>query len=246
MSAVANVRIGCAGWSVPREAAVLFPEEGSHLARYAARFDTVEINSSFYRRHQRKTYERWARSTPEGFRFAVKMPKTVTHQYRLAETETLVRDFLEEISGLGEKLGPVLVQLPPSFRYDGELVDRFFGDLRRRFSGPVVCEPRHGTWFDGEADRRLGTHGVGRVGADPAVCASARAPSAVGPRYWRLHGSPRTYWSVYEDDVLADAARDLLRATREGATAWCIFDNTALGASVPNALLTARYVRSAA
>src|SRR3984957_19162317 len=77
------LRVGTAGWSVPSRYAAEIPAGGSHLERYARRFDAVEINSSFYRSHQRKTYERWAQSTPQGFRFSVKVPKAMTHDQRL-------------------------------------------------------------------------------------------------------------------------------------------------------------------
>ena len=110
--------IGCAGASIPREAAPSFPSEGSHLERYAARFPVLEINSSFHRPHQPATYARWADSVPAGFRFAVKLPRTITHDQRLAGVEELLRKFAAEAGALGDKLGCVLMQLPPSMQFD--------------------------------------------------------------------------------------------------------------------------------
>jgi uncharacterized protein YecE (DUF72 family) len=89
-----------------------------------------------------------------------------------------MREFLSEIGGLGAKLGCVLVQLPPSLAYDPRTVESFFGSLRARHRGPVVCEPRHPTWFTGAADRRLEAHGVGRVAADPSCGDGGDEPSA--------------------------------------------------------------------
>src|SRR5689334_17239458 len=111
-------RVGTAGWAIPRPVAERFPAEGSGLARYAARFDAVEINSTFYRSHRPATYARWVASTPPQFRFAVKLPRTITHEARLADSAARIAAFRAEAAQLGEKLGPLLVQLPPSLAYD--------------------------------------------------------------------------------------------------------------------------------
>ncbi len=111
------VRVGTAAWSIPKLHAQAFPEEGSHLERYGAVLNAVEINSSFYRPHQRSTYERWAGTVPDAFRFAVKVPKAITHERRLADTDALLDRFLSEVSGLGKRLGPLLVQLPPKLSF---------------------------------------------------------------------------------------------------------------------------------
>src|SRR3954468_23310589 len=115
------VYIGTAGWNIRREHAHRFSNEGTHLERYASRFNAVEINSCFYRPHRLATYERWAASVPERFRFAVKLPKAITHEARLVDITAAVDKFLDEISGLGPKLGPLLIQFPPSFAFDGTL-----------------------------------------------------------------------------------------------------------------------------
>ena len=211
-----------------------FPAAGSHLERYAARFNAVEINSSFYRPHRPQTYQRWAAATPEGFRFAVKAPRTITHERRLADCEYLIQAFLDQIELLGDRLGPILVQLPPSLAFDPGLVEVFFRDLRGRFSGPVACEPRHPSWFEPAADRLLATHRIARVAADPAPDPRAATPGGWSDfRYIRLHGSPRIYYSTYGSDRLAALARTL---DPESPETWIIFDNTALGAAAEDAL----------
>ena len=101
-----RIRVGCAGWSIPKEHAGRFPEDGSHLARYAERFPAVEINSSFYRPHRPSTYARWAAETPEGFAFAVKVPKEITHTRRLVDADEPLDRFLDETAALGDKRGP--------------------------------------------------------------------------------------------------------------------------------------------
>ena len=95
------VYIGCAGWTIPAAHAGRFPESGSHLHRYAQVFGAVEINSSFYRAHRPATYARWAASVPEDFRFAVKMPRAISHQARLADCAAAMQAFLGEVHQLG-------------------------------------------------------------------------------------------------------------------------------------------------
>ena len=229
------VHVGVAGWSIRKEHIDLFAKDGTHLQRYASRFDAVEINSSFYQSHQRDTYARWAKSVQAKFRFAVKAPKFLTHERCLEETGEPLAQFVHEIGGLGKKLGCVLVQLPPGLAYDPRTVETFFSKLRARYRGPLVCEPRHPTWFSGAADRRLEAHGVGRVGADPP-CADAGDQPAASMRviYYRLHGSPQMYYSSYPDEYL-DCLAQRLRAIRK-TPVWCIFDNTARGAATLNAI----------
>lgn len=231
-----TVRVGCAGWSIPREHAARFPGEGSHLERYARVFDAVEINSSFHRPHRRSTYERWAASTPAGFRFSVKLPKEITHRRKLADAAEPLDRFLAEAGGLGDRLGPLLVQLPPSLAFDPLTAADFLALLRGRFAGDVVLEPRHPSWFAAEPEALLTAHRVARVAADPAPVTAAAEPGGwPEPAYFRLHGSPRTYYSAYEPDFLDTLAARLRPLSRAGR-AWCIFDNTAAGAAAGDAL----------
>ncbi len=229
------MRIGCAGWSLPKEHADHFPGEGTHLERYAARFPGVEINTSFYRPHRPDTYARWADSTPETFRFSVKAPRVVTHERRLVDVADELDRFLGEVANLGDRLGPILVQLPPSQKFV-EKAETFFSLLRERFAGEVACEPRHATWFDAAAEQLLTKHRVSRVAADPAVLPAAAEPGGwQGLVYYRLHGSPRMYYSPYSRDRLQSLALRLIELART-ASVWCIFDNTAEGEATANAL----------
>jgi uncharacterized protein YecE (DUF72 family) len=128
----AAIRIGTAAWSIPKENAAPFPAVGSHLERYGAILNAVEINSSFYRPHRRATYERWATLVPDDFRFAVKVPKAITHERRLKNASDLLDRFVSEVSGLGHKLGPLLVQLPPSLSFQAGIADQFLRELEHR------------------------------------------------------------------------------------------------------------------
>jgi uncharacterized protein YecE (DUF72 family) len=232
-----QARIGCAGWNIPKQHAASFPPHGAHLERYARRLDAVEINSSFYKPHRYGTYERWARAVPVGFRFAVKAPREITHARRLADSTPAIDAFLAQVSGLGEKLGPLLFQLPPSLEFDAFHVGRFLADLRARFTGGVVCEPRHASWFSARAETLLSEFRVSRAGAHPAVVGTAAQPGGWnGLLYHRLHGSPRIYYSPYNPDYLDMMSERLAHAANGDRPCWCIFDNTALGAAMANAL----------
>ena len=238
-SPLSRVRAGCAGWSLPRPLWPEFPAAGTHLQRYAARFNAVEINSSFYRPHQSGTYARWADSVPDNFRFSVKLPKTITHQQRLADCDAMLDTFLAQVTCLGERLGCLLVQLPPSLAFDAGTVKAFLAALRERHGGPVALEPRHASWFAPPADALLDACRIGRVLADPLVDQAGRAPGGfAGLVYVRLHGSPRMYYSAYERAFLDALVVRLEIAAASGANVWCIFDNTAEGAAVADALYT--------
>src|SRR3954470_8519864 len=103
-----DIRIGTAGWALRSQSAGEFDGDGTHLERYARKLSCVEINSSFYRPHRETTYKRWAACTPATFMFSVKIPKRITHEKRLVDCEQDLDQFLNEISGLGKKLGPLL------------------------------------------------------------------------------------------------------------------------------------------
>lgn len=225
--------IATAAWALPRDVRDSFPPGASNLERYAGRFEATEINSSFYRPHRRVTYERWAASVPPGFRFAVKLPKAITHEARLVDCEPMLARFADETAGLGDKRGPILVQLPPSFAFDGALATQFFAQLGTIVGGPIAFEPRHSTWFEPDAEALLVAHRIARVAADPAQVPTAAHPGGWrGLAYFRLHGSPRIYWSRYG----AALAEWLERARSATGEAWMILDNTAGGEATRDAL----------
>ena len=232
-----RILVGCAGWSLPRAEQAELPDSGSHLERYASGFEAVEINSSFHRPHRPATYARWSASVPESFRFSVKVPKTITHGLRLQNTGGLLDTFLAEVAGLGDKLGCFLVQLPPSLVFEPDAAASFFADLRSRSPAPLACEPRHASWFDSSADDLLRDLEVARVAADPARVPEAGEPGGWrGMSYYRLHGSPRMYYSAYSEEYIVALASRIRADAAAGRNVWCIFDNTTLGAATRNAL----------
>lgn len=241
--AMTALRLGTAGWTIPRADAAAFPATGSHLERYARVFAAAEINSSFHRPHRRATYTRWAASVPPGFAFAVKCPRTITHTARLVDCGAALDTFLGECGGLGAALGVLLVQLPPRLAFDEVVADRFFTALNARSGTPIACEPRHPGWFGPDADALLVGHRVARVAADPAIVPAAAVSGGwPGLAYWRLHGSPALYRTSYDDGRLGPLAA-ALAASAAARPTWCILDNTASQAATGDALSLAARLR---
>lgn len=232
-----QVFVGTAGWSIAARHAGAFCEGGPQLDRYAGRLNAVEINSSFYRPHKRETFERWAGAVPPGFRFSVKLPRLITHERRLAGCAEALDAFLGQVAGLGRRLGVLLVQLPPSLRYAPGVAGPFLRGLRERTGAGLACEPRHPSWFGPEAGELFESLRIARVAADPVPRGCAEGPGGwQGLVYRRLHGSPRIYYSDYPAGYLEALARRLGGETENGADVWCIFDNTAQGHALDNAL----------
>ena len=234
-TAVPRVRIGLAGWSNPPDEREQRRHLQTHLSFYAEHFSCVEINSSFYRSHQRATYARWREETPAAFRFSVKMPQRITHDNHLKRCAAEVAHFFQEIECLQSKLSVVLVQLPPTLEFNSRSVRAFFSRLPERRGTKIVCEPRHASWFTRTAQSVLREAGVARVAADPARHLGAESPGGRSQlAYFRWHGSPRLYYSKYTDEQLARFAATV--NSTKAREIWCVFDNTARHAAWADAL----------
>lgn len=187
----------------------------------------------------------WADQTPVDFRFAAKLPQAITHDARLRRSRAVLERFLAEVAGLGQRLAVLLVQLPPSLPFEARPIGHFFELFRALHPGSIVCEPRHASWFTPPAERLLQAWHICRAAADPApfpgsdACggwssvAPPGAPDAV--YYHRWHGSPRPYWSRYPGAWI-ERMGSYATALPDTAERWFIFDNTAGGHAVGNAL----------
>jgi uncharacterized protein YecE (DUF72 family) len=234
LASTGDPRIGIAGWAMPAELSDKSPEPQSHLAQYSQYFNAVEINSSFYRPHRHHTYKRWSASVPPSFCFAVKMPKLITHERRLLGCADDLNAFLHGVAGLGEKLGVLLMQLPPSAVFDEKVTREFLELLSNRSMAKIVCEPRNPSWFSSGAEDLFARFNVTRVSAHPLP---RDCPGEVSENsdfvYLRLHGAPRMYYSPYSPEFLRGISSQISLGMH--GTTWCIFDNTADGAAWPNA-----------
>ena len=159
----------------------------------------------------------------------------------LAGCVALLDVFLDEAEGLGDKLDVLLVQLPPKSVFKKRIAGAFFRDIRARTSTNVVLEPRHASWFAPGVDDWLAKRRIARVAADPARVAGAGEPGGWSKlAYYRWHGSPRVYYSDYGAVALAALKRRLENNRPHASSVWCIFDNTASGAALGNALTLQR------
>jgi uncharacterized protein YecE (DUF72 family) len=230
--------VGAAGWSIPARYKDDLPGSGSHLERYAQRLNAVEINSSFHRHHRAQTYARWAASVPAHFRFSVKVPRALTHEGELIARPDVLDQFIEEIHGLGSKLAVLLVQLPPKLEFNVTSAKRFFNAIHRRIDVCLACEPRHPSWGSDRAESLLIDLAISRVAADPPLWPGADVPGGCDEfAYFRWHGQPRKYYSDYGEECLATLERQM--AQSHATQTWAIFDNTAHGFALNNALAVA-------
>ena len=242
-TALTTARIGTAGWALPKALRVSQADDKSVLQQYAALFDAVEINSSFYRPHRRATYERWRDAVPRSFRFSVKVPKTITHELGLLRCRSETVSFMDTVRGLDDKLAVLLVQLPRSRTFEKSVAAAFFKALRRETAAHIVCEARSPSWFTKAATAMLEEYGIFRAFADPVPSGCEwTAPARPPFSYFRLHGSPRMYYSAYSLDYL----RGVAATARAQTQTWYIFDNTAAGAAWSDATALQRLLTASA
>jgi uncharacterized protein YecE (DUF72 family) len=243
MSEEGNCHIGTSGWSYPHWKGVFYPHDvpsALWLPHYASRFDTVEINASFYRVPAEKTFLNWRDATPDGFVFAVKVDRRITHYQKLREVRQLWESFVARCALLGKKLGCLLLQFPPSFHLDLQAL----ADLLCLVPSGMRCafEFRHQTWFAHEAYHLLSAHGA-------ALCRSSapRFPDADVATadfvYVRMHGGTSLYSSKYSDAELRRWSAGLRKRLKEGRDVYVYFNNDAHGYAVENALTLRRLLQ---
>ncbi|SMC09668.1 DUF72 domain-containing protein [Nitratiruptor tergarcus] len=224
--------IGTAGWSIPKVYAHLFPSEGTHLERYAKKFTITEINRTFYRLPRASTLQKWSEQTPPSFKFSAKLNRSFTHFHKLQSTQGL-EEHIETLKNLGSKFFALLVQLPPSLEFNENVAKSFFEKLREIFSGYIALEARHESWK--KSDKLLKELQIARVASDPPKFVFDSEPGGYEEfAYFRLHGSPKIYYSEYTKGFLQNLA-DRVKALR-ATDKVVIFDNTASGAAIKNAL----------
>jgi uncharacterized protein YecE (DUF72 family) len=217
-------RIGCSGWSYQHWRGDFYPAgmpASRWFAHYAACFGTVELNNPFYRTPSRQTFEKWAAAAPEGFTFAVKMSRGVTHFRRLKDAGEATTAFIEKARGLGKHLGPILYQMPAAFARDDARLAAFLDVLPRDLLH--VFEFRHPSWRDDRVYELLRAHGAVwcayNMGDDTAPLVRTGADV-----YIRMHGPAATYASGYTDAALREWI-DGVRAMHRVERAWVYFNN---------------------
>ncbi len=230
------IMVGTSGWQYADWRATFYPPGLAPrlwLEHYANQFATVEVNNAFYRLPERSTFEQWRQRTPVGFTIAVKMSRYLTHVCRLRDPAEPVARFLDRAGGLGPKLGPVLIQLPPTLTADPVALDavlaRFPPQVR------VAVEPRHASWFTTDVAAVLHAHRA-------ALCWSDRGGRALTPQwqpadfgYLRLHEGRATPHPRYGRRALATWLRRIQAAYSAAQDVYVYFNNDRGGAAVADA-----------
>jgi len=234
LAMTASVHIGCSGWVYKHWRGILYPEglpQKRWFERYAEEFDTVEINASFYRVPLGSTFEGWRDKAPPGFRYAVKVNRFITHMKKLAGCAAEIDDFIALTRLLGDRLGPLLYQLPPSLHKDLGRLEAFLKLLPSDLEQAV--EFRHKSWYDDDVLALLDRHGFGFVAHDMQGLRSPRW--ACGrTAYVRLHGTGR-YVGRYSDETLLEWTDWIAAQAREGRSVWCYFNNDIHGDAIHDA-----------
>ena len=238
---MATLLIGTSGWTYASWKGPFYPKNlpsRDYLGFYAAEFPTTEVNYSFYHLPKPSTYERWRILVPDGFVFAVKASRFITHIKRLDDVADAWRTFLQNASVLGPHLGPILFQFPPSFRVDQDKLRSFLSMVQETASKShplrLVCEFRHDSWFTDHTYRLLQRHGVALCIADGAKYARRDVITA-DFAYIRYHGRNKMFASDYTDEELSEEAARIRRYRQEGLDVYVYFNNDALGYAVKNA-----------
>jgi uncharacterized protein YecE (DUF72 family) len=222
----ARVRIGTSGWVYPHWRGTFYPKglpTSEWLAYYAQRFDTVELNNSFYRQPSREQFQRWRRAVPAGFAYSVKLNRFITHIKRLSvDAPTIARSY-DTVTGLGPALAAMLVQLPPRFGFDAERLDRFCSAVARRRRRHAI-EPRDASWLSDASVAQLRARNVALCIADTPRWPTRLVVTADFV-YLRFHGPGRLYSSPYADEGLREWAERVRGWRAEGRDVLAYFNN---------------------
>jgi uncharacterized protein YecE (DUF72 family) len=242
---VSRVRIGCSGWSYEHWRGVLYPDnlpKARWRDAYTAEFDTVELNASFYRWPGTAQFERWRETLPTGFTMAVKASRWITHARRLRDPDGAWADRLEAAwRALGDRAGPVLLQLHPDHERDDHRLHEFLDRLHHDV--PVAVEMRHPSWHTDEVLALLERHGAAYVVMHGAGL-PCRPQVTARFAYVRLHGASadRLYEGAYDEDELQRWAARIHDWSAGGHDVWVYFNNDLAGHAVRDARLLRRLV----
>ena len=241
-----TVHIGTCGWQYRDWGGRLYPaglRQADWLEHYAARFRTVEVDNTFYRLPAAETFTAWRQRTPAGFVLALKTSRFLTHLKRLRDPAEPVQLFMERAGRLGDKLGPLLLQLPPTFPADpprlAAALDCFPAGVR------IAFEPRHASWFSDEVHQLLADR-------DVALCLSDSREEPAGPvwrtagwTYLRFHEGRGRPHPCYRESALHAWAERIAEHWGRSAHAYAYFNNDPRGCAVRDARLFAGAVRAA-
>lgn len=245
---MAEIYIGTSGFSYPHWGnGIFYPKDlpkNKQLEYFSQYFKTVEINSSFYRLPQKSTLLNWKKRTPENFLFALKVWRGITHLKKLKDCQKEWRDFLERVLVLKEKLGPILFQLPPSFKEDTKILEKFFQIVKTitPFKLRLAFEFRNESWCNQEVYQILKKENCAWVIADSPSWPKREIVTADFV-YIRMHGSRELFASKYTKTELKNWAEKIKKWQKKNLDVYCYFNNDARGWAVSNAKEIIRMIK---
>jgi uncharacterized protein YecE (DUF72 family) len=220
-----RIRIGCSGWNYRHWRGLFYPKDLPQrlwFGFYAEHFDTVEINNSFYRLPKAEIFGKWREQAPPGFCYAVKANRFLTQAKKLKDCEAPLQRMMAPFRALGDRLGPILYQLPPRFRINLERLEDFLKLAPKDVVN--VFEFRDSSWHRPETFALLDRYGASFCVHDMAGSASERI--AVGPiAYVRFHGAAGKYWGRYSDETLLSWTDWMVAQAKDGRPVWAYFNN---------------------
>ncbi|MCD6063403.1 MAG: hypothetical protein K0R82_1314 [Flavipsychrobacter sp.] len=223
-----KIYIGTSGWSYKDWRGVYYPERlpsKEWLAHYTGDFEVIEINSSFYRLPKIETVEKWTAAVPKDFKFCPKISRFLTHVKRLKEPEEPLQRFFGIFEPMKKKLGPVLVQLPPNLKFDYEVTEYFFKQLKKCKTYDFALEVRHETWMDDHVLDLMAQYNVAFVISQSGVGFPYSEMVTAKNIYVRFHGPKELYASLYSDAMLRKFAKKFKVWLKEGHDIWVFFNN---------------------
>ena len=237
-----NYRIGCSGWYYDHWRGLFYPEalpKTKWLQFYAQRFNTVELNNSFYHLPSEKAFITWKESTPNNFTFAVKVSRFITHTKRLRNLNSAVENFLSRAYLLQNKLGPLLYQLPPNMKRNDKILESFLSSLPQEYQH--VFEFRHESWLNNSVFKILRRYNANLCIFDMPdfTC----PPVITGDiAYVRFHGSTSLYSSCYSDNELSQWAEKIIQLKKRANIVHIYFNNDTEAFAVQNATTLTRFI----
>jgi uncharacterized protein YecE (DUF72 family) len=238
-----RIRVGCSGWVYKHWRGLFYPEglpQKRWFERYAEEFDTVELNNSFYRLPKPETFDKWRKQAPPGFCYAVKANRYLTQAKKLKDCEEPLERMMAAVRHLGDRLGPMLYQLPPGMKINLERLESFLNILSPDVTS--VFEFRNKDWYVPETYALLGRYGASFCVHDMPASQTDRI--AVGPiAYVRFHGGEGKYWGRYSDEALLSWTDWIVDQVRQGHSVWCYFNNDIHGHAIEDARALKSMVR---
>ncbi len=240
-----KIYIGTSGWHYNHWLGIFYPPEitgYNELRFHSQHFNTVENNSSFYRIASEGTYKTWSRMTPDDYKFSMKLNKLITHTHRLElndEVREKVRFILTSTQVLEEKKGPIVIQLPPSFKYDVEKLETFLTFFKeeintQQYKFDVAIEFRNKYWFTDEVYKILEKHNVALVAGQSSRYPEVRYVTA-DFAYIRMHGPEKLFASKYSVEQLEEWANYIRSISSNVKCVYVYFNNDFHGYALENA-----------